>query len=108
MENLKTISVEDFGQSYLKDDIFVIDVRTQEEYAECHVKGARLYPLGGFVVQDILSAAGSCDGPIYILCKAGGRARKAAELIAPQTQREVCVVAGGTDACIDLGFPRGI
>lgn len=106
MKNLKQVSVEEFLQAHTGDAI-VIDVRNPDEYAVVHVEGAQLYPLPELEPDAVLSACGGGDKPIYVLCKAGGRARKAAEKLAPLTSREICVVAGGTDACVEAGAPLG-
>lgn len=88
---------------------FVIDVRTEAEYAACHVEGAKLYPLQDFNVADVLTDAGNAR-TIYVLCKAGGRAKQAAEKLVAATDRTISVVSGGTDACVTIGVPhrRGV
>jgi len=89
-------------------NLFVIDVRTAAEYAACHVDGAKLYPLQEFRPEAIVQASGSHD-QIFVLCKGGGRAKKAAEQLAVATDKAVFVVVGGTDACetLDMKIVRG-
>jgi rhodanese-related sulfurtransferase len=104
MTNLKKIPAAEFKRLYEeKDNLHVIDVRTGAEYNTCHVKGAKHFPLQDLAAGEILQATGTGEEPIYVLCKAGGRAQKAAEAIAPQTTRDVVVVEGGTDACVACG-----
>lgn len=107
MTNLKTISVADFEQVCRGPSAPVmIDVRSTEEYAACHLEGAELYPLNCFDPATVLEAtATGTDTPLYILCKAGGRAKKAAQQLAPYTRHPVYVVEGGTDACVAAGLP---
>ncbi|WP_417451227.1 rhodanese-like domain-containing protein [Kordiimonas sp.] len=105
MTNIKKIPAADFQR--LRDekgDLHVIDVRTGAEYQACHVKGAKHFPLQDLVPGEILDATGTGGEPIYVLCKAGGRAQKAAEALAPATKRDVVVVEGGTDACVACGM----
>lgn len=101
--NLKKISAEEFMQLKAKTpDVFIIDVRTPVEFAGCHIQDAKLFPLQELSVASVLLEAEKTEGdaPIYVLCKAGGRAMKAAEQIAPETTRDVVVIEGGTDACV--------
>lgn len=79
----------------------VIDVREPDEYVEGHVPGAPLIPLGTVAVRvgEVPSA-----GEVLIICKSGGRSRKAAELLRAQGI-DAINVAGGTMAWIDAGHP---
>jgi rhodanese-related sulfurtransferase len=106
--NIETMSAQEFAQARANGSAKVlIDVRTEAEYGACHVDGAALFPLQDLSVAKILLAAEEADagGPIYVLCKAGGRAKQAASKIAPETLRNVIVVEGGTDACVEAGMP---
>jgi len=105
MDNLTTISAADFKKIPEKaQGAYIIDVRTQAEYDDHHVKGAALFPVETFSPEEVLASLPSPDADIYVLCKAGGRAKKAAQLLAPCTDNEVCVVEGGTDACVSAGM----
>jgi rhodanese-related sulfurtransferase len=77
----------------------VIDVREPDEYEGGHVPGAPLIPLADVPdrVGDIPSS-----GEVLIICKMGGRSRKAAEFLRAQGIDAVNI-AGGTMAWIDAG-----
>ena len=77
----------------------VIDVRESDEYMAGHVPGAPLIPL-----STILDRLGDIplDGEVLIICKSGGRSRKAAEFLLAQGVSAVNI-AGGTTAWIDAG-----
>lgn len=108
MTNIKTISAVEFQQLYNDNqNLALFDVRTEAEFNECHIKGAKLFTLQTLSVANLLEEAeANCvSSPIYLLCKAGGRAMKAANLIASETRRDVVVVDGGTDECVACGFP---
>lgn len=79
----------------------VIDVREPDEYEDGHVPGAPLIPLG-----DVPDRVGELptSGEVLIICKSGGRSRRAAELVRAQGIDAVNV-AGGTMAWIDAGHP---
>ncbi len=77
----------------------VIDVREPDEYVEGHVPGAPLIPLGEVAERFGEVPAG---GEVLIICKAGGRSRKAAEFLRAQGIDAVNI-GGGTMAWIDAG-----
>ncbi len=84
----------------------VLDVRTPLEYAEVHVSKAVLVPLDELdPVSLVGSGAAKKDAPVYILCRSGGRATKAAEKLAAAGFTEPIVVEGGTLAWISAGLP---
>jgi rhodanese-related sulfurtransferase len=80
----------------------VIDVRTPVEFAEVHVSSARNIPLdelkpGSLQLQK--------DQPVYLLCRSGQRATKAAEQLVKEGFLQPVVIEGGTLAWIDAGLP---
>jgi thioredoxin 1 len=77
-----------------------VDVREPDEYAEAHVPGATLVPLGqlGQRVQDLPS-----DRPLYIICASGGRSMRAATALQNQAGIEAISVAGGTKGWVASG-----
>ena len=86
------------------DQLCIVDVRTEAEFAACHVEGAKLFPLQSLDPKQIIAHAG--DATIHVLCKGGARAKTAAEHIAKETGQSVWVVSGGTDACVNIGLPH--
>jgi rhodanese-related sulfurtransferase len=87
--------------------VAVIDVRTPVEFAEVHVPQARSVPLdelkpGALGLQK--------DQPIYLLCRSGQRATKAAEKFSKEGFTQPIVIEGGTLAWIDANLPvtRGV
>lgn len=81
--------------------ITLVDVREPDEYAEVHVPGAQLIPLG--TVPDRVDEVPT-DGQVYVICAKGGRSRKAAEFYRANGIDAVNV-AGGTSAWVDAGEP---
>jgi rhodanese-related sulfurtransferase len=80
----------------------VIDVRTPVEFAEVHVPQARSVPLDE-LKPDSLSLPK--DQPVYLLCRSGQRATKAADRFLQAGFSQPVVVAGGTLAWIDANLP---
>ena len=79
----------------------LVDVREPDEYVAGHVPGAVSVPL--VTVPDRLDAFAG-DGPTYVICQAGGRSRRACELVAAHGIDAVNV-AGGTGAWLRSGRP---
>jgi rhodanese-related sulfurtransferase len=85
---------------------FLVDVRRADEFTERHVKGASHFPLDDLNPAAIASSLGvTADSTIFILCKGGTRAGKAAERFRAAGILNVCVVDGGTDGCASAGVP---
>ena len=80
----------------------VIDVRTPVEFAEVHVPQARSVPLDELKPGSLQLAK---EQPVYLLCRSGQRATKAAEKFAKEGFTQPVVVAGGTLAWIEANLP---
>jgi len=61
-----------------RDEVQVLDVREDEEWAAGHIEGARHIPLG-----QLSARLGELDRdrPVVTVCRSGGRASKATELL---------------------------
>jgi rhodanese-related sulfurtransferase len=79
----------------------VIDVREPDEYTAGHVPGATLIPLA--TVPDRLSDLPA--GDVLVICRSGGRSKRAAEFLAANGV-QATNVAGGTLAWMRSG--RGV
>ncbi len=94
-----------------EENVAVIDVRTPVEFDEVHAVAAVNVPLDR-VSAETLAAAGcvECGRPVYLLCRSGQRATKAAETLPTCGYAQPVVVAGGTQAWIEAGLPvtRGV
>lgn len=84
----------------------VIDVRTPAEYREVHVSYARNVPLETLDVQAFRAGrSGSCDPPLFVLCRSGFRAKQACEKFIAAGYCNVIPVEGGTLAAEAAGLP---
>ena len=81
------------------DGVRLVDVRQPDEYAEGHVPGAVLIPLAD-VPDRVDEFAG--DGPVYVVCRSGGRSASAVTFLRAQGL-DAINVAGGTMAWIEAG-----
>lgn len=82
----------------------LIDVREDHEYAEAHVLGARLIPLGQ--VADRIDEVPTDGGTVYVICARGARSAKAVQHYRTRGIDAVNV-AGGMLAWADAGQPAG-
>ena len=82
----------------------VIDVRTPVEFAEVHVPQARSVPLDELKPSSLQLQK---DQPVYLLCRSGQRATKAAEKFAKEGFTSVCHrrTAAGLEFAIVEGLP---
>ena len=86
------------------EGVSLIDVREVDEFAEAHVPGAHLIPLGE-VVERIDEVPR--DRTVYVICARGARSAKAVGHYRAQGIDAVNV-AGGTRAWIDAGQPTDV
>jgi rhodanese-related sulfurtransferase len=86
-------------EAALKDGAQLIDVRQPFEYAEGHVPGARLIPMG-----QLPSRVSDLDRtrPVHLICATGNRSGAMADFLTAQGFDAVNV-AGGTRAWVASG-----
>lgn len=77
----------------------VIDVRRPEEYARGHIAGAINVP-----IETLPSALAGITGQVLTACSMGGRAARAADILAA-AGHAAFVIEGGTKAWVRAGFP---
>lgn len=85
------------------DDLW-LDVRTPAEYLEAHVEGSVLKPLQDLNIDEIKSLSSGKPGCI-VICRAGGRARQAAEKLSAAGLNNIKVMEGGITAWQAAGLP---
>lgn len=89
-----------------KPNLPLLDVRTPVEFTEVHVPQAKNIPLDVLNPKE-LAGSGKIrkDEPVYLLCRSGQRATKAAEKFAKEGFASPVVIEGGTLACIEANLP---
>ena len=81
---------------------YVVDVREDDEWVAGHVDGALHIPLA-----DVPARYGEIDtesGPVYVVCRAGGRSSRAVAWLS-QNGVDAVNVDGGMGAWADAGRP---
>lgn len=80
----------------------LIDVRTPAEFREVHATLARNVPLDRL---DPAALQSGRSGPLYVICRSGGRGRQACEKLLAAGVADVVNVEGGTLAWAGCGLP---
>ncbi len=80
----------------------LLDVRTPQEYAAGHIKGAKLIPVDE--LERHLAELPK-DRQIYVYCHSGRRSARAAKLLAAHGFTRVENMLGGIVAWKDAGYP---
>src|ERR671915_119476 len=85
-----------------QETVYLVDVRTMEEYAAGHIPGFRWFP-GGQAVQrsDDVAVVKNC--PVIFTCDGKARATQTASFYRQMGHQEVYVVDGGTTAWVNSG-----
>jgi rhodanese-related sulfurtransferase len=76
------------------EDVWLLDVREDDEWAAGHAPGARHIPLGQLGAR---AAEVPQDEVVYVICRSGGRSAKAAQALAGAGWRAVNVAGGMQD-----------
>ncbi len=97
---VRTIPIHAFRARHA-DGGFVLDVREPEEYAQGHVPGAVLAPVG-----QVMSAVATLprQRPVHVICQSGTRSPSVTQILA-RLGIEAVSVEGGTAAWSTAGGP---
>jgi rhodanese-related sulfurtransferase len=108
----ENISVQEAKEMVEKGNVFILDVRTPDEFSSSHIKGATLIPVsnasGSNLSSDRLLEARLDEIPkkkILVYCKSGRRSVSASTMLVDAGYSEVYNMAGGINAWIDAGYP---
>lgn len=99
-------------------DVFILDVRTPNEYNYSHIKGAKLIPLRNVPAHDPVTWSNDTLLPnrmnelpknkhktIVVYCYSGKRGGEASDMIAKAGYKRVYNVIGGLPALVKEGYP---
>lgn len=100
---VKNISASQARDLIEKDkDVFILDVRTKEEYDDAHIKGANLIP-----IQELEANLNKIpkDKKIVVHCAKGKRSARACEMLKDKGLKELYNVEGGINQWKSEGYP---
>jgi phage shock protein E len=92
------------AEEQLANGVQLLDVRTQSEWNEGHLQGAKLVTLAKDGFLDQAKAALDSKKPVLVYCKSGGRSAKAAKQLR-EAGFTVYDLAGGITAWQKAGKP---
>lgn len=100
------ISVTEFNEKLkVNPGLFILDVRTPEEYREVHVPGtSRLIPVDE-LKRRMDELKGLEDKEIYVLCRSGRRSAAASELLSTHGFKKIFNITGGVMEFKKMNYP---
>lgn len=103
---VSTISPSELHERCQGKSVELIDVRTPLEFQEVHASMAKNVPLDRLDPAQLMAARnGHADEPVYLICRSGGRGKKACEAFIQAGFSQVINVEGGTQAWEAAGLP---
>jgi len=99
--NFTTISVQEAKLMIDSGEVFILDVRTQEEYDAGHIRGSNLIPVQ--VIETRLNEIPK-DKKILVYCRSGRRSSEASNILVNNGFKEIYNMNGGIDDWIRSGF----
>ncbi|MCS7069404.1 MAG: rhodanese-like domain-containing protein [Meiothermus sp.] len=102
MAQPRIVTVDDLKAALSNPKVFVIDVRTREEFAQGHIKGAVNWP-----VQEIEGwwSRVPKDRAVYIHCNTQNRSAVAVQYLINKGYRNLNLVHGGIQAWMARRYP---
>lgn len=97
----KEISVEEAYSKY-QEGVFVLDVRTQEEWNEFHAPNTTLIPLDQLPVR--ISEVPQ-DREIVVVCRSGNRSQQGRDILLNAGFKQVTSMTGGLNEWRSKGYP---
>ena len=98
------LDVEAFAEKAADPAVFLVDVRTPDEYAEGHLRGAANIDAEAADFLDKMEAACPKETPVAIYCRSGRRSAEAAKKLS-KAGYTVCDLQGGILAWQEAGKP---
>lgn len=87
-----------------KQEILLLDVRTPEEYAEAHIKGAKNIDWQGEHFSTEIAKLDKTQ-PVYVYCRSGKRSAEAAKQMRKDGFVKVYELSGGIMSWEEAGKP---
>ncbi len=101
-QNFESTDVKGFEELLQKADVVLLDVRSEEEYAEAHLEGALLIDQSDGDFIEKVKAQVPVEKTIAIYCRSGRRSASAAGRLADQGYK-VVNLKGGIKGWISAG-----
>ena len=93
-QNFENIEVKEFAELIADSNVVVLDVRTADEYAEGHIKGAILIDQFKSDFLEQAKAKLPTEKTIAVYCRSGRRSANAAGILAKEGYKPVNLKGG--------------
>lgn len=107
IRNIQATMVQNLQEN--SGGITILDVREADEFAEIAAPFAKNFPLSNLDIETVLNSLNLSldneDTPLYLICRSGGRATKAAEKFHAAGYKNVYNIEGGMIRWQELGLP---
>ena len=103
-DNITSVSAIQFEQKIKADSVQLLDVRTPQEFASGHIKGAININVQSVDFQQTAENKLSKDSTILVYCRSGRRSMKAADILS-RIGYKVINLKGGIIDWENDGFP---
>lgn len=103
-QDVKNISVAELEKAISTTGVQLVDVRTEDEFKERHIKGATLISIDERSFEEKLGALDK-EKPLYVYCLSGGRSSKAGQVALRMGFKEVYNLDGGINAWVNANKP---
>lgn len=100
---ITTLPAHEVHQCCCQGAIWLVDVRTPGEFRSIRAEGATNIPLNS-LNQESLTPPENYQGPLYLICHSGTRAKMAAQQLSQRFEK-IVLVEGGTQAWAAAGLP---
>jgi rhodanese-related sulfurtransferase len=107
MKNQYTdVSVQQAKGMIDRQEVFILDVRTEGEYAAGHIKGSTLLAVQDIPKQELAEKLKEIpkDRKILVYCRSGSRSAKASGILAENGFSQVYNMQGGITEWINAGY----
>lgn len=100
------ISVEQAKEMIDRGEVFILDVRTPEEYAAGHINGSTLLAVQDIPAQELDNRLKELpkDRKILVYCRTGHRSTQASKILVENGFAEVYNMQGGITEWIKAGY----
>jgi rhodanese-related sulfurtransferase len=90
----KVLAADQYEQAVAEQNVQIIDVRTADEFADGHIKGAKNINIQNKNFELIANDLDK-EKPIYIYCRSGMRSAKAGKTLEEMGFKEIYDLKGG-------------
>ena len=102
--NTKHVSATEATQMINHQKAQIIDVRTEQEFAQGHIRQSKSLPLQS-LPSLLTNAKLKQDKPVLIVCASGMRARRAAAVLTKEGFTDIAILDGGLKTWLDAQLP---